>query len=62
MGNSYSLLDSFSGNLIFLIFGTFKCRKKTMSKTGPFKTFENQWSNALGNALENALTNALGNA
>jgi hypothetical protein len=38
-------------NHIFLIFETFKCRKKTMSKTAPFKTTENPWSNALGNAL-----------
>ena len=60
--NSYSLLNPFSGNLIFLIFETFKCRKKTMSKMGPFKTSENPWSNAMRNALGNALGNSLGNA
>jgi hypothetical protein len=42
-------------NRIFLIFETFKCRKKKMSKTEPFKTAENPWSNALGNSLGNAL-------
>jgi hypothetical protein len=32
-------------NRIFLIFETFKCRKKTMPKTALFKTSETPWSN-----------------
>ncbi len=59
--NSHSLLNSFSGNLMFLIFESFKCRKP-MSKTGTFEASENPWSNALGNALGNALENAMRNA
>ncbi len=32
--NSHSLVSSLSGNLMFLIFETFKCRKKNDVKNG----------------------------